>query len=291
VQTVVESIKLRWPLPTVPGPAQLTLWFFLLGASVVLLVAVGVIRTRHDPSDIKSRIILAVAAFSVGIFPQMLQRDDSTHLAWVACVGIAFVPVAGVELLRGRLPTWTPRAVGLLSGALVLALLTFVLTDFTVRKYADYSAQSFGHHRRSFEITNRGRNFFYGRADDARAADQMLAVVDRIAKPGEKLIVGPDDFRRIPENDAFFYHLLPQLTPGTRYLEMDPDLANRSDSGLADEVRRADILILSSAYDYVREPNDASKLGSNKPNVVVKRDFCLVGKYGPHYQLLRRCHR
>jgi hypothetical protein len=291
VQIVVDLAKLRWPLPTIAGPAQISLWFFVLVASLAVLVVTGIRVVRRDQTSIRARVLLAVVGFSVGIFPQTLQRADPTHFAWVACVAMAFLPVAGVELVRGRWHRWAPRTVGLAAGGVVLAVLAFVITNFTVRTYADYSLQSFGLHRRSYAISHRGRTFYYGRLDDASAANRLLDAVERVSKPGDRLFVGPDDLRRIPVNDAFFYHLLPQLTPSTRYIEMDPDLANATDSGLANEVHRSDILILSSAEDYFSEPNDSRKLGPNEPNVVVRKEFCLVGKFGPHYQLYRHCHR
>jgi hypothetical protein len=291
VQAAVDQGKVRWPLPTFTGPAQISLWFFILFAALVVLVATGIWAVRRDRTSIRARVLLAVAGFSVGMFPQTLQRADRTHLAWVACVGVAFLPVAGCEIVRGRWRRWPPRAVGLASGGIVLALLAFVLTDYTVRSYADYSLQSVGVHRSSYAISHRGRVFYHGDPADATAANQLLDAVEHVSKPGERIVVGPDDLRRITIDDAFFYYLLPQLTPGTRYIEMDPDLANAPDSGLASEIHRSDLLILSSAEDFFREPNDSSKLGPNQPNVVVRKEFCLVGKFGAHYSLYRHCRR
>ena len=289
VAVVVDLVKLRWPLPTLIGPSQLFLWFFFLLGSIAVLIGTGIWAVRRDRSSIRARVLLAVAAFSLGILPQMLQRADSTHLAWVACVAMAFLPIAGVELIQARWPRFGLRKAGLMSAAAVLVVMAFVIPNYTIRFYTDYALQSFGVHRHSYTISNRGRIFYYGRPDDAAAANRLLREVDRIAKPGERLIVGPQDLRRITVSDAYLYYLLPQLTPGTRYIEMDPDLANATDSGLATEIRHADILILSSAEDYFREPNDSSKIGPNAPNVAVRQDFCLIGDYGLHYKLYRRC--
>jgi hypothetical protein len=289
VQGVVDSTQLRWILPTLPGPAQISLWFFALLGSVAVLVVTGVWAVRRDPSSTRARVLLAVAGFSVGILPQTLQRADRTHLAWVACVAIAFLPIAAFEIIHDRWKGWSLRRAGIAAGVLCVAFLLFVVTDYTIRGYADYSAQTFGVNRNSYVISHRGRLFYYGRADDAAAAARMLDEVERIARPGERLIVGPDDLRRVTIDDAFFYYLLPQLTPGTQYIEMDPDLANAPDSGLANEINHADLLILSSAEDYFREPNDSSKYGPNAPNVVVHREFCLVGSFGSHYKLYRHC--
>ena len=66
----------------------------------------------------------------------------------------------------------------------------------------------------------------------------MLPIVDAVTEPGDRLIVGPGDLRKTPYSEAFLYYLLPELVPGTRYIEMDPGVANAADSGLADEVAR-----------------------------------------------------
>jgi len=289
VEGVVDLVKLRWPVPTIAGPTQIALYFYLVVVSVLVLVLTGVWAVRRDRTSRRARVLLAVAGFSLGIFPQTLQRADSTHLAWVACVAMAFVPVALLEIIHARRPAWTSRVAQIVSGGAVLAVLLLIIPNYTVRTYADYSLQSFGIHRRSFAISHRGRVFYYGRSDDARAANELLDEVERITKPGDKVLVGPNDLRKTPLSDAFFYYLLPQLVPGTYYIEMDPGVANAPNSGLADEVRHSNILILSSSWDYWSEPNNSRAFGPNEPNEVVRRDFCIVGRYGPHYVLYQRC--
>jgi len=290
IQNVADLVKLRWPLPTVPGPAQLTIWFFLLLASAAVLAAVGIWAVRRDES-LRARVLLAVAGFSVGILPQALQRADGTHLAWVSCVAMAFVPVAALEVLRVHRPHWPTRTVALATTVAIVAVVVLLITDPTARTYADYSLQSFGVHRSTHTMSHQGRIFYYGRADDATAATRLTAEVQRISKPGQRLFVGPQDLRKTPFSDAFFYYLLPQLTPATYYIEMDPGVANAKDSGLANEIRRADLLILSSSWNYWSEPNNSRRIGPDAPNQVVRTQFCLVGSYGPHYKLYRHCHQ
>jgi hypothetical protein len=142
-------------------------------------------------------------------------------------------------------------------------------------------------------MRNRGRVFYTGRADDARGANAILADVEKVSRPGDRLLVGTKDLRKTPLSEAFFYYLLPQLEPSTYYIEMDPGVANAEDSGLAEEVRSSDILILSTAWSYWDEPNDSRKLGSDKPNQVVRDEFCLYRKYPLHaglkYFLYTKC--
>jgi hypothetical protein len=72
-------------------------------------------------------------------------------------------------------------------------------------------------------------------------------------------------------------------------------VANADDSGLADELRSADVVILSSIRDDWNEPNDSRVFGPDEPNRVVARDFCLVQSFGTGlygrglYELYTRC--
>ncbi len=109
--------------------------------------------------------------------------------------------------------------------------------------------------------------------------------LQREARPGESLIAGPTDLSRTNYNDSFFYYLFPDLVPGTRYIEMDPGIANAEDSGLADELRANDWLILSATSNGWNEPNDSARAGSQEPNRVVEEDYCVVTDAGG-FQLL-----
>src|SRR4029453_18398896 len=109
---------------------------------------------------------------------------------------------------------------------------------------------------------------------------------------------GPGAFRKPPYSESSLYYLLPQLVPGTRYIEMDPGMANADDSGLADELRRADVVILSTMYDNLVEPNTSRDFGSNEPNEVLAEQFFLHDTYGenpaagqdrPIFELYIRC--
>jgi hypothetical protein len=282
-------VQLPWPFPTVHTPAQLTIWFVLLLVSVAVLVVTGVWAVRRDRTSLRPRVLLAVAAFSLGIVPQTLQRADSAHLAWVSCVSMAFVPVAVLEILRVHRPRWSPRTVAVGAMVILFAVIAVVIPDYTVRLYSDYAEQTFGNHYLAHGISHRGRSWYTAYASDAAPTTRLLDTVERITKPGQRLFVGPQDLRQTPYSDAFFYYLLPQLKPGTFYIEMDPGIANAKDSGLANEVRRADVLILSTVWSTWDEPNNSRRLGPDTPNQVVRDDFCLVGAFGPHYKLYRRC--
>jgi hypothetical protein len=73
---------------------------------------------------------------------------------------------------------------------------------------------------------------------------------------------------------------------------MDPGVANRDDSGLADDLASADIAILSSVWNGWEEPNDSRDFGSAEPNRVLRDQFCLVNSYGDGlYELYEKCDR
>ena len=281
-----------WPFWAPRGPVQLNLWLAAILLATVLLVWMGVVCLRRG-----DRRLLAIAAFSTGMLPQALQRADSTHLAWVSCVTFAVLPAALVELRRhwtGRIPLPSlRRALAALAVPLVLTLV--LLPDFTWRSYADSVGQTFGNRRVADVMSHRGREFRYARPDAVDAVNAMLPRVEEISEPGERLFVGPGDLRKTPYSEAFLYHLLPQLRPATRYIEMDPGVANADDSGLAEELTSADVVILSSIRDDWNEPNESVEFGSNEPNEVLEREFCLVESYGEGlfgrglYELYDRC--
>ena len=84
--------------------------------------------------------------------------------------------------------------------------------------------------------------------------------------------------------------MLPKTRPGTYYIEMDPGVANAKDSKLSDELEHADLVILSRVWDTWDEPNDAREFGPDKPNEIVRKEFCTV-KDVRLYKLLQRCDR
>jgi DNA-binding transcriptional LysR family regulator len=179
------------------------------------------------------------------------------------------------------------------TGLGTLLVVVLVVPTFTGWAYSDYVLQTFNHHRTAFNITHDGRTFYYGRQDVADAANAMLHEVPKVAKPGDRLFVGTSDLRKTPVSDAYLYYLLPKYPPATYYIEMDPGVANAKGSRLASDLRTADLAILSGIWLDWNEPNDSRKLGSDAPNRVLARDFCLVGSYGTYqgralYQLLTR---
>lgn len=281
-----------WPLPSLAETNQIFLWSFMLLGVCVALVAIGLYaRKRGSPEGWR---LLALGLFAAGTLPQAIQRPDATHLAWVSAVPFAVLPMALTEWLRLRGGMPRIRAAAALVPAIVMLL---VIPAYTLRWYADYVGQTFGYRRDGHEINHRDRTFYYGRASVADAANDLLADVEALTSSGDRLIVGPGDFRFTPYSEAYLYFLVPQLVPGTRYIEMDPGIANAADSGLADELREADVVILSTIYDGWDEPNTSVEPGADEPNQVLAESFCLHDRYGHNddqagrglYELYLRC--
>ena len=288
LQKAGDLEPLGWPLPMLSSAAQITVWFFLLLLSVAVVVAVAVALIRREPTSPRARTLLVVALFGLGLLPQALQRADTAHLAWVSCVPVAFLPIAVTELLRHR-GVLDERRRGLLAGAAVLVVVTLAIPVYTARSYAQLISETFGRNRLSYEITHRGRTFYYGRPDVAAALPPLLEDVEAISEPGDRLFVGTSDLRKTPYNDSFIYYLLPELEVATYYVELDPGVANEEGSGLAEDVASADVVVLTAVWDDWDEPNDSRLVGSDEPNQVLRDSFCEVGTYGGLFRLLERC--
>ncbi|MEY3361678.1 MAG: hypothetical protein RL531_1397 [Actinomycetota bacterium] len=274
----VEALP-RWP-SMLSTSAQLALWFWLLIATVLLLLAVGAWAVRRDPGRFEARVLLAVGALSLGLLPQAVQRVDSAHLAWVSCVPVAFLPVAIVELLRILRPSMRLGRRAAVAAVTAAFLVLAVLPHFTARVYYDYTAQSFGYRRTAVAIRHEGRLFYYGRAEVQGAAEALLARIDAITEPGDRLFVGTSDLRRTPYSDAYLYYMLPDLAPATYFVEMDPGMANREGSRMPDDLASADVVVLSSIWKDWSEPNDSRKFGSLESSRVLATRFCQVGSFG-----------
>jgi len=285
--------RFPWPFPAPDQPLQIFLFFCSLFAVTVLLVAIAVWAKRSGSEH--GWRLLALGAFALGLLPQAVQRADTAHLSWVSCVAFGLVPafLAEVVRLRGARP--------LVARTVVLAPLALMLVfpHFTYRWYADYVGQSVGYDREFYSVDHAGRSFYYGRQDVGVAAERMFADIDELTEPGDRLIVGPGDLSVTPYSESYLYFMLPDLVPGTHFIEMDPGVANAEDSGLAGEVRRADVVILSTMYDNWFEPNTSMEPGSDEPNQVLDELFCMHDSYGdnsasagagrPIFELYIRC--
>jgi hypothetical protein len=279
LQFVAEVFPPWWGLPAISAEHQLFVWFFVMIAVIVLNLVVARKTLRSGDSTGRGVALMMGALFGLGISPQAMQRPDSTHLAWVVCVSFSILPVALIEILRRRRPRLThgKRLVSVM--AIVVAMLLVVCPFFTFRMWVLHTRVSLGNMRVPFNIHRHDREFWLGDYEASLAAQEVIDDLDRMAKPGERLLVGPADLARTIYSDVMFYWLFPELTPATYYIEMDPGLADKEGSSLADDARSADWVLLTNFWTGWNEPNASEIRGSDAPNQVVANDFCKVGEY------------
>lgn len=298
LQKVADLIPPPWAFPSLRGPHQVFLWFFLLPIVAVAVAVVGWRKVRRHPDSVQARTLLASGVFCVGMLPQAFQRPDTTHLAWVSCVTLALLPVLFAEVLGARGRAWHPSLVSLVPPIAAFAVLFVVIPFFSFRPYVDLSRRLVKPSPTGYAVSRGGRNFYLGSEPITPAADALIKDLSARSHAGQRLLVGPVDLRKTIYSDAYFYYLFPELVPGTYYIEMDPSMANRPDSGLDQEVAKSDWLILSNVWNNWEEENTSRDFGSNKPNEVVRRHFCQVRSYGhyldkgqdkPYFELWQRC--
>jgi len=275
-----------WPFPMLPVPNQIFLWFVLVPVSCGLVLWVGWRLRRTEPGSVRATSYWPAALFGAALVQQAVQRPDTAHLSWVT--GITFpLCVAAVSWLVARawprLDDGRAQLAGIGSVAVVLLV---VVPFYPVRTYVDLVGQTFGHNRFGYPVTHDGRTFYFGSRNGADDAQQVVDALAAASRPGERLVVGTADLSRTNYSDAFFYYLFPELEPGTRYIEMDPVLADGPDSALAAELRRNDWLILSSAWKDWTEPNESANGRSQAANRVVATEYCPV-RTTPTFSLYR----
>ena len=254
----------------------------------VVLVVTGAVLLRAQRSSLEARVLLATGVFSAALLPTTLSRLDGPHVVPFGVVPLALLPALVTTLVQ-HLRASRDRGVTVPLVATVCALgscaaAVAIVLGAPGAARAVVTPQPLA----SYRVALGDRWFPVGDRSEAQAAQAVVAAADRLARPGQSLFVGPADLRRTNYNDTYVYYLLPQLRPASFYMEMNPQTANRSGSGLASQVMSADWLILDRLYDRWRERNSSSKLGSVVPNLVVRRHFCVVAASGGD-TLLRRC--
>lgn len=295
LQVIGEKFAPWWGVPSLGTPKQLVLWFVLLP-----IVAIGVVvaarrvtpRTATSPlvGARRSDTLTAIGLFGVGLLPQALQRPDSAHFNWVSCVSFPLLVVVIADLLRVRAPHLRARAT--MSALAVVGAIVVLIPAFTARTYLGYLTDTVRNDRDTLTVERNGREFFLGDVRPWRASVEVTRDLDRWVEPGQRLFVGPVDLRQTAYSDAFFYYLFPELDPATYFIEMDPGLANREGSRLADDVASADWLILTRFWSQWIEPNDSIVFGSDVPNQIVEQNFCLRGSYQVDLaRVYERCER
>lgn len=251
-----------------------------LGALALLAGATVIAFRSHAPSGRLLASLWVLSAFNITFG---LWRFDEPHVATAATVVLATIPAAASVVAAGVMPKHQSLCVAL---AFCFVLVYFAgiglirdgLKRNTNLALGNTHSYVVSYHARSFRIANKVA---------AHNIQRAVETADRLAPPGGSLFVGPSDLRRTNGNDVFVYYLLPRLRPASFYIEMDPPVS-RATSGLAADIRRASVLILARRWNIAKEPNASRRFGSDRPNQVVRSDFCRRATFGG-YTVLTHC--
>ncbi len=267
----------RLPVPG-PGTVEGELLLATVLATVGMLGA-GALLWRSFTSRDRGALLLALGLFCLALFPQTFERADIGHVVSVGCVALAGVPLLVAEA-ASALSKAPYSGRWLLGSAAVLALLA-----------AGALARASGPPIRD-DVLNRGSAAYDVRINgrsvpihSQRAASDLNAILPRLSEisaPGDSLFVGPADLRRTNYADTFVYFLMPELRPASFYTELNPGASNSNHSGLADDLRTADYLLLTSRWDDWSEPNTSSEYGSDAPSQVAASEFSPVARSGSY---------
>jgi len=223
--------------------------------------------------------ILVLGVLCAGALPEAFQRADVFHVDSVAVLVLPAGVILATGVHRGTgsvTRIMRPAAILVFGVALILAGL------FEMQNYETAIRPTLaGTSTPTWNVTNLGRSAPVYSGDEYVLLQNALTIVDAHSRPGMRVFVGPQDLRRTSFGDTYLYFLMPQLTPSSFFLEMEPGITNASDSRLASDIAHSDILVLTNAYDNFFEPNASSIFGSDAPNAVVKNDFVEVGNSGP----------
>lgn len=296
LQAVAEGVPPWWGFPAMAARHQLFVWFFATVIVAIVVPAIAWWWRRRGRVDEGTTVLLTAGLFGLGIIGQAMQRPDSTHLAWVAVISWPLLVPIVHDLVLARRPgrhDALTRGVAAVVGGAVMATAMFVIAPYyTYRHYLLHTRVAVGQLPPPFLVERDGRRFWFGDFFVAEASNAMIADLERLAEPGERLVVGPADLRRTIYSDVAFYWLFPELEPATYFIEMDPGLADAEGSRLADDLLTADWVILTNFWTGWFEPNASSDWGPNRPNEVIAEHFCLVGDYNDALVLLfRRCEQ
>jgi hypothetical protein len=252
-------------LPIPPnGLVNLLAFIAVLGGTSVLVRAAVVSRGRVDA---------AVALLAVGLLPQMFQRADLAHMAFVGCVILPLAILQSKPVVSRR---FFPRKPGPL---LIAMMATAALVRSVVTHFVCSPAALVVLGERSFPIV---------KAEHARALNVLLGKLDQRALDGERVFVGPRDLRRTYYADTFVYALLPRLLPGSYHTELNPGVANGARSRLATDLAKTDWLLLTDRYDDWNEPNASRDLGDPTASRLVETMYYPVATAPPYVLLERR---
>ena len=276
----------RLPVEIAHAKGFLFIGFIL--ALILVAIAVTVSLRARAPNRRLLTSVWILAAVQVSFALWFFEPD---HVANAEILALAATPAAVIELLtllpERRIPRLLRYHRGWVAPGVACFTIVCLLVPGFIRDNLKAEVDLAIGRDHSYLVSFHGRDF---RMATPQIAHNVLAAVEtanRVAPPGGSLLVAPSDMRRTDANDPFIYYLLPRLRPAAFFIELDPP-DSKPGSGLAAAVLRANVLILDSHFNGLVANNGTKVFGSDVPNEIVKRDFCLRGRYGT-FQVLTRC--
>ncbi|MBC9822489.1 hypothetical protein [Terrabacter sp. MAHUQ-38] len=235
--------------------------------SVVVLAPVGAVTcillwfawTR------RSRVSISHALLALGVLPQALQRIDAEHAIYTLCVTAPLVVIGAA--------TSRPTAASIRRRKMLMASLSVALVGGMAATLLRPSPEA-------VRVRVEDRSALIEADDASRLSDTRLQLL-RHASPGETLFVGSTDMSRASLSRIEMYYLMPELRPRAYFLELAVGVSEQAGSGLVDDIRAADVLLLTPMPDGLRErlfPYLTQE--SEEANDMVRRDFCLAAETG-----------
>jgi len=281
---IVSNPGRRLPLSSAEPYVFSLLILHVVSCAIIGIAGIG--RLRREKGSLTGVLLLSVAILALVLTPQTMQRLDLGHLLFAAIVSLPLLPVALVELATKFAAA--SRFVGLAAVMACVVAIQALAPEISMQVRAAYVAGLTARNSTAIFVEEGTRSFPLTSPAAARATAALFEKLEQLSRPGERLFVGPGDLRRTNYCDTFIYHLFPQLTPGTYFLEMNPLSANRPGSRLAADVASADWLILNRTWDNWHEPNRSVENGEDTASRVVQSAFAPVKEFGPYILLQRK---
>jgi hypothetical protein len=219
------GVNFRLEATTIPPHVD---WAMGVGAAAVGVLVVRALRRG-------SREDWAWMLVALAVVPQAVQRIDAHHVGFAGVVVYPLALAAGLDLAKGG-------ALGRARPAMGVALVVFfsVPTLFLLTT----AAAAAGSHE-SRVVTSGSRSLAVP-ADRAADVEALIEDVREVVPTGSALFLGTDQMGRTSFNSYPLYYLLSdEYVFDSYYLELAAGVAERDGSGLSDDIRRADALILA----------------------------------------------
>lgn len=266
-----EAVWAPLPLPAfLRTPFAAAVLLTLLGP---VLAGVAVLKPRWLGSNDRAGLIWPLA-LTIAVVPQMLGRTDVYHAVFAVTPALM---ASAVWLIGGPLRRW--RA----STAWALAVVGVVVLYLPIRDRLEVG-------RRATAVDTDPELPRAGRTRVAKTRKRIVSFIRQHTNPEDPIFVGLTDHRWTYSNDMDLYFLADRLG-ATRYMQFDPNLANREDvqrTMIAELDRtQAKVAILVPTKKR-NEPNESRKKGSSLLDRYLRRRYAEQGKVGGVLLLLRK---